>query len=599
MRDLAPFLEKIKERILLSDIIRADTSLTRKGKTFKGLCPFHKEKSPSFNVDDEKGTYHCFGCGVSGDAFNYLEAKKGFAFIESVEYLANQVGLSLPKNERKTNITKEKTDSDRSYEIMEKAALWMRDMLSRSIGQKARDYLEKRGITESSQSLFRLGYTPSSKTALYDAFKATYSIDELLKVGLILQNEQDKSIVDRFRGRLMFPIFDRRGRVIAFGGRALEDIQPKYLNSAETVLFSKSKILYAHHFAQKNVDAQKGYIVVEGYLDVISLHQNGINTAVAPLGTALTEDHAKLLWRHHTPPILCFDGDKAGYTAAIRSAKRLLPLVSEKQRLNFVFLPEEEDPDSFVRKDKQKLLNLLNTPSHLSEVLWKDLKEAHPFNTPEDQALFLKEVKDLIGQIASVDIKNAYKEYFDNQVLALKNSLKPKPSYTFKKNVPQSKNGLSLSKPQAQNKNFLILQKLLLATLIYHPYLIEQVFDKLTYVNFDESLKEVLEFLESYDGLLEKEAVIDALKLKGLDNEIRMLLDAKVLTKAPFIQKTEAEHVLLGWQEIYNRLEYSLSIQREVEQASTELKKEFDEERWKRIKELQTLRLKGPVNSNE
>ncbi|MBP9752447.1 MAG: DNA primase [Proteobacteria bacterium] len=595
MKDLSSFIEQIKDRILLSDIIRSDTPLIRKGKTFKGLCPFHKEKSPSFTVDDEKCHYHCFGCGQSGDVFNYLDAKKGLPFMEAVEHLANQVGLVIPRYDKKESVNNlEKKQTDRSFEIMEKAALWMTDMLSRSMGQKARDYLEKRGINQVSQSLFRLGYTPPSKTALYDAFKNTYSKEELIKVGLIIQNEDDHSIVDRFRGRLMFPIFDRRGKVIAFGGRALEDIQPKYLNSSETPLFSKSKVLYAHHLAQKNVDANKGYIVVEGYLDVISLHQNGINTAVAPLGTALTEDHAKLLWRHHTPPLLCFDGDKAGYNAAIRSGQKLLPHINEKQRLNFVFLPQGEDPDSLVQKDKELLLNLLKNPRHLSDILWNDLKDTHPFKTPEDQASFLKVIKNLISQIENNDVKNAYKEYFDNQFVTLKNELKPKREFSNQKYTKKTPNRLSLSKPMAQNNNFVILQKILLATLVHHPYLISRVFDKLTYVNFDDTLKDVLEFIEFYDGPLDKQAFLSNAKSKGLEVKILELLDNKLLNKAPFVQKMEEEYVLLGWQEIYNRLEYSLSIQKEVEQAATALKQEFDEKEWNRIKELQTLRLKGP-----
>lgn len=590
MKDLTPVLEAIQERVLLSDVIRSDVDLKRKGKTFLGCCPFHKEKSPSFSVDDEKNRYHCFGCGVSGNIFNYYQEKRGFTFIEAVEHLANQIGIQLPKNEKIIKTA----ETDRSYEILEKAALWMQKQLQLSTGEKARDYLEKRKISKESIVSFRLGYTPLLKDGLFKEFSREYTLQELIKVGLVILGEKDQKPIDRFRGRLMFPICDRKGRVIAFGGRALEDVQPKYLNSSETHLFSKSKILYAHHLSQKNVTSSIGYIVVEGYLDVIMLHQSGFNTAVAPLGTALTEEHAKLLWRHQITPMLCFDGDKAGYGAAIRAAHRMLPLITNTHTLKFTFLPEGEDPDSLIRKDKDFFIKTLQKPFSLSEVLWRQLEETHPFKTPEDQSLFKKAIKEIINQIANTDLKDAYRNFFEEKFIELKALHRKKP--VFQKREPQ-KNLLEikLKKPIGQNKDVLLLQKIILATLIVHPYLIQQISDQLTLINFDKTLIDAVDFILTCDELKDKVSVLSKAEEMRLSDLMYTIIDEKVLNKAPFVKKTDGEHILLGWQEIYNRLEYLVNLEREVLIATESLKRDFNEDEWKRIKELHSLKSKGLV----
>ncbi|CAO4842023.1 MAG: DNA primase [Holosporales bacterium] len=579
--DFAAFLDELQNRISLIDIIGLDTKLKRRGSDYVGCCPFHKEKSGSFYVYPDNH-YHCFGCGVHGNMFGYLEKKRGFTFMEAVEYLASQTGLTIPKARKKT----EDTVADRSFEILEKAAQWMEANLQKSFGEKARDYIAKRGIHPSTLRLFRLGYTPQQSSALWQDFKKEYTQEELLKVGLIFVNEQGK-VADRFRGRLMFPICDKRGRVIAFGGRILEDGQPKYLNSPDTPLFSKGKVLYAHHLAQKNVTNERGYLVVEGYMDVISLHQHGFKTAVAPLGTAFGEDHCALLWRHQKTPILCFDGDQAGNMAAIRAAHRSLPLITAEKRMDFIFLPKDEDPDSLMQKSPAAFDNLLKAPVSLSHVLWQDLTNRYGLKTPEEQAIFKKAIKDIGSKIQDPDLKQAFESHYLKKFNEL---VAPKiQKWTGRRSV--STNHPPIPKPSV--KDSILFQKILLATLIMNPYLIIKVAEKLTYIDFEESLQMICDHLMTCQDIPEKDIVLMSLRDHGVD--ISSVLHESVLKKAPFVN--DKENVEHGWNEIYDCLLQKTHLVKEMQESLDNLKKDFDEVSWNRIKELQSLKLRGQIEN--
>ena len=332
------FLDELRQRLSLVSVISRKVRLVRRGRESTGLCPFHNEKSPSFTVSDEKGFFHCFGCGAHGDVIGFLMRSEGLSFPESVERLAREAGLALP-----VSSPEERQRAERQSTLvtaMETAAAWYQEQLGASAGRGALDYLRRRGLAEGTIARFRLGYAPEGRTALRDALtRAGVSIELAQEAGLVGKGE-DGALFDRMRGRVIFPIADRRGRVIAFGGRILGEGQPKYLNSPETPLFHKGRTLYGLGQALRPAKDAGEVVVAEGYMDVIALSQAGFPQAVAPLGTALTEEQIAELWRLVPEPTLCFDGDTAGERAAARAADRALPLLKPGQSLRFAMLPE-------------------------------------------------------------------------------------------------------------------------------------------------------------------------------------------------------------------------------------------------------------------
>jgi len=347
MQNLTEFINYLKARIVLSEIISTHVKIMRRGRLKLGLCPFHSEKTPSFHIRDEQGTYHCFGCGAHGDVFSFLQAVEGVSFMEAVEKLASLNGMTVPAF--KDKMIEPNSGQDQIYQALEAATILFEKQLKLSKGFKAIQYLESRGILPETISQFRLGYAVSGNFLKENLSRDGFPEEILQRAGLIIKREEDGSTYDRFRDRIMFPIFDRKGRVIAFGGRILESGEPKYLNSPETSVFHKGQVLYAYSFMQRDLKKEQPILVAEGYLDVISLHQAGFKGAVAPLGTALTEEQILLLWRLRPEPVFCFDGDTAGQKAAIRAAERAMPLLKTGLSLRFALLPKGEDPDSLLR----------------------------------------------------------------------------------------------------------------------------------------------------------------------------------------------------------------------------------------------------------
>ena len=317
------FLDEIRARVPLEGVIGKRVRLVRRGRELIGLCPFHKEKTPSFTVNEEKGFFHCFGCGAHGDVIGFLMRDEGLPFPEAVERLAGDAGLALPARDPRAEAREKERHS--LYGVVEAAAAWFESELAGPRGAAARRYLDARGVDEETRAHFRIGFAPDSRTALRTKLEGD-GVPEamMLSAGLVIAPEDGGTPYDRFRGRIIFPICDRRGRVVAFGGRALGERQPKYLNSPETPLFAKGSLLYGQHLAAPAARKANRVIAVEGYMDVIALHQAGIAEAVAPLGTALTEQQLEALWRLAEDPVLCFDGDEAGARAAARAVERAL-----------------------------------------------------------------------------------------------------------------------------------------------------------------------------------------------------------------------------------------------------------------------------------
>lgn len=409
------FLEELKQRVRPSDVIGRHVKLKRQGREFAGLSPFTNEKSPSFFVNDEKGFYHCFSSGKHGDSISFLMEVEGLSFPEAVEKLAGLAGMEMPKAD--PDAERRAARNKKTVSWMEQAQIFFAKSLMREIGSEARAYLKGRGLTKTASDNFGMGFAPDSFNALRDELvQQGASVKMLVEAGLVIEPEdRTREPWDRFRNRIMFPIHDSRGRLVAFGGRAMEkDAKAKYLNSPETALFHKGKLLYNYPNARTALAAPKngarGLIVAEGYMDVIALSRAGFAHAVAPLGTALTEDQLDLLWRAGPEPILCFDGDKAGLRAAFRSIERALPLIKPGQSLRFALLPEGQDPDDLIRaKGASAMQAILDAALPLVDMLWRREFEAEPLNTPEQKAGLKDRLYSALREITHDGVREQYK----------------------------------------------------------------------------------------------------------------------------------------------------------------------------------------------
>src|SRR5690242_7603147 len=380
--NLSPqWLDELRARTTLSAVIAPTVKLQKAGREYKGCCPFHNEKTPSFTINDEKGFYHCFGCGAHGDAIRFLTDHRGMPFMDAVKELAGKAGMEVPAPDP---AAKERADGAATLtDVMDEVATDYSEQLNGLAGAEAREYLKRRDIDATVAQRFGIGLAPDSRTALKRALEKLGE-DKLIETGMLIKPEEGGDSYDRFRGRLMIPIRDARGRVIAFGGRILGPGEPKYLNSPDTPLFDKGRTLYNIDRASPACRAAKRLIVVEGYMDVIALDRAGISEVVAPNGTAVTEAQLERMWRLDPSPILCFDGDSAGKKAAIRAALRALPHLRPDRTLRFVELPPGQDPDDVVRSGGRDAVEaLLAKPEPLDARLWRHELEAEPLTTPE------------------------------------------------------------------------------------------------------------------------------------------------------------------------------------------------------------------------
>ncbi len=401
------FLEELRARLPLAGVIGRKVKLQRRGREYLGLCPFHNERTPSFTVNEEKGFYHCFGCGAHGDVVGFEMQAHHLSFPEAVERLAAEAGVTPPAQ---TPRERERAKRQASlYDACEAACAYFEQQLRSAAGRDALAYLRGRGLDEAIIARFRLGFAADGRDGLKAALKAAGLPEALLVEAGLLIRRDDGSTYDRFRGRVIFPISDRRGRIVAFGGRILGDGQPKYLNSPDTPLFHKGSLLYG--LAQARLPAAEAgtVIAVEGYMDVIALSRAGLANAVAPLGTALTEQQIEAMWRMAPEPILCLDGDAAGQRAAARAALRALPLLKPGQSLRFAMLPAPEDPDSLISaRGADAMRAVLDRAEPLFEVLWRMLVSAKPLDTPERRAAAEREFRDSVAVIAEPMVRKQY-----------------------------------------------------------------------------------------------------------------------------------------------------------------------------------------------
>ena len=438
------FLDEIRNRVPLSRVVgRKVVWDARKSNQAKGdlwaPCPFHQEKSASFHVDDRKGFYYCFGCHQKGDAVSFLRDSENLSFIEAVEVLAREAGLAMPaRDPQQAQIADHRSQL---AEVMEAAVAHYRLQLKTAAGTAARDYLEGRKLGEKTQNRFEIGFAPDQRQGVFQALRAKgIASDLIVEAGLCARPDDGGEPYDRFRGRIIYPIRDARGRCIGLGGRAMDPgARAKYLNSPETPLFDKGRSLYNHGPAREACARDQPLIVAEGYMDVIALVQAGFEGAVAPLGTAITEDQLRLLWRIHPEPLIMLDGDTAGVRAALRLVDLALPLLEAGQSLRFVMLPEGLDPDDLIRaQGAGAMREALESAEPMVNLLWRRETEGKVLDSPERKAALDKSLRATIRRIADPSIRAHYGDEVKRLRQSLFNPARPiRPGSTFAPRAPQ------------------------------------------------------------------------------------------------------------------------------------------------------------------
>ena len=594
------FLDDLRDRVGLADVVGRRTRLTKKGREHSGLCPFHKEKTPSFTVNEEKGFYHCFGCGAHGSAFDFVMETEGLNFREAVDKLAGEAGMQVPQD---TPEERQRAEIKKTlYDVVEAATRFFESQLSQPQGAEALAYLRGRGLSDATLKKFRLGYAPDRNGTMSAALGPLGMTDQqLVDAGLIVKRD-DGSTYDRFRGRVIFPILDRRGRAVAFGGRIMDSNAKaaKYLNSPETDLFHKGSLLYAMNMAQVAARAGQPLVVTEGYMDVIVINQAGFEGAVAPLGTALTELQIAELWKITPEAVLCFDGDNAGARAATRAAERALPMLKAGVGLRFATLPQGEDPDSLVQaKGVKAFQEILDAAKPLSQVLWDLEVAAGPTDTPEGRAALQKRLDDHVRRIEDATVRSHFQSTFKDRVWNLGREAsggskpwKGKGGRSFKPQRAQVFEGQA--KQHAVKSATLDMlsarEEILLATLISHPDLFDQVGERLGSLAFstaklDNLRQEALKTLAG-DPVLDSEAFQRHLRESGYSEILGQLLSPRVFEHA-FFARPDKEHetALAGWNETYG-MYCGRDLQAELLEAQRRLAVDMTQEAFDRFRAL-------------
>jgi DNA primase len=554
----AAFLDELRIRTPLAAIVGRKVRLARSGRQWKGCCPFHGEKTPSFYVYED-GHYHCFGCGAHGDAIGFVMQAEGASFMEAVERLAAEAGLEVPKP------SPEAAEAERQRlglgAVLEAAQASYQRRLFLPEGRHALAYLrERRGLTEATIRRFGLGWTGEGRGALAaDLGRDGVTPEQLVDAGLMRRDDETGRTFELFFNRVMFPIGDRRGRVISFGGRILGDGQPKYLNGPETALFSKRRTLYGLDLAREAVRGGAPLVVVEGYMDVIALAQAGIGGAVAPLGTALTEQQLAELWRLSPTPVLCFDGDAAGSRAAARAAELALPLLAPDRTLRLARLPGGEDPDTLVRRQgPEAARTLLEGATPLADALYDLLREASGDATPEQRAAFLTRLDAATRLIPDRALASEYRDVLRGRFYAARRQ--NRPSRVPGRSSPASR-PVPRPRPAADLVNTERL-RILTAILLRHPMLLRDVDHAYAGLDLPRPLAVLREALTAWAEaaeILDSPALMSHLTLSGLQAEVdQVLATAPVPLPACASSAAMPAEAEAGWWHIFG----FLSVQR-------------------------------------
>lgn len=600
----ARFLDELRARLPLSSFINQHVPLQRAGREWRACCPFHKEKSPSFYVNDLKGFYHCFGCGAHGDVIGFAMQHLRWDFPETVENLARLAGLPVPARTQETRA--EQDSRNRLYSLCDAAAAFFSRQLFLAAGKSALTYLQQRALTEETIAAWRLGYAPDDSKALINALQEQgYRLEEMLQVGLVRRSERNAAdAYSFFRGRVMFPVTDSRDRVVAFGARLLAGDGPKYINSPEHALFKKGELLFGAAHARR-LDEQQPLVLAEGYMDVIAMQQAGF-AGVAPLGTALTEMQLAALWRHaasrtNSTPILSFDGDSAGIRAAARALHLALPHLSADRTLDFLFLPQGEDPDSLIRKRGGAAFGqALQQTLPLFEVLWQQAVAGKAINSPEDKAALEKALAQAVAPLKDPHLKKHYEREIKNRLWQLFNprhkgfATSGPNSHNQHTKRPETGGGAILPLARAGTLDpWYLRANVVLATLINYPELLAEAEDWLLETAIAKDSVQELIRKNLLQALLDLGASLDA---EGLNRYLQQRCGSaavsSILSEAtykhagfarPDRSLTEAR---LGWLDLQQT--YILNRMRDDMQAvGRDLADTFDETSLTRMLSLQ------------
>ncbi|WP_305987203.1 DNA primase [Roseibium sp. MMSF_3544] len=550
MRFEPRLLDEIRTRLTLSDIVARrvtwDRRKTQPGKgDYWACCPFHQENTPSFHVDDRRNRYKCFGCGASGDHFTFLCETEGLSFPESVERLAEQAGVALPAPDPQAAKREKKRAG--LADICEMAAQFFQTEYSGPRGAGAREYTAKRGLAPETLREFRFGFAPDSRNALKSYLEAR-EIPEaaMVEAGLVIKPDDGRPGYDRFRGRLMIPIQDDRGRVVAFGGRTLlPDGQPKYLNSPETPLFHKGVMLFNAHRAREPAFKAGEAVVVEGYLDAIALWQAGIRHVVASLGTAFTEDQVVRLWKFAPEPVICFDGDVAGVSAAHRAIDRIFPVLKSGYSFQFCFLPDGMDPDDLVKlRGLDGFRQEVGKAQALFDAVWEREISVSRIDTPERKAALEKRFDDLIATIRDERVRRRYQ-------LDLKFKLsnlffeQARHSRRDGKKQADASAGLGIARERVAASNDFGTERLVLGLCMRYPHLLDRNFERLTGLPFtNEQHMQLRDVLCRIVDDLEATPVADL--TRSFDEPMRDIMDEMMMETIGLQEQGRAEFSALN-----------------------------------------------------
>jgi DNA primase len=624
MRFPPGLLDEIRARIPVSHVVGRRVKLKRQGREYAGLSPFKNEKTPSFTVNDQKGFYHCFASGEHGDIFKFLMKTDGLSFPEAVEQLAREAGVEMPKPAPQEEAREALSVALRR--ITEESCVFFEKCLASSEGREARAYLERRGLSEAVIRQFRLGYAPQGRNRLKDHLAArNFRAEDMTASGMLIHGDDIPVSYDRFRHRLMFPITDMRGEVIAFGGRALAvEQQPKYLNSPETPLFHKGSVLFNAATARKAAHDTRAIIVAEGYMDVIAFARAGFANAVAPLGTALTPDQLSLLWRMADEPLLCFDGDAAGVKAAYRAVEMALPHLKPGKSLAFVFLPEGLDPDDLLReRGSDAVAEALKVTRPLVDVLWKKELANGEWTTPERRAQFEQRLSELTETIADKTVRQYYAQEIRRRLREQFNGytpqMRPAGGSLSRDRLPdRGKNRLhaggftgakrmSLQSYASEGLTASLAQSplvrsegaasslphreiLIVLTLINHPWLLDEYVEEVATIPLQATVLQRLR-----DGILAAYSDQNPLDNDGLRHQLKKLGYSGLLTQIEHAithnsdwntqPDASKDDVLIGWRHRL-ALHRKSELKRELESAEQAFAIDPSEENYFRIQDL-------------
>jgi len=469
------FMDELRRRVSLSSVIGKRVKLISRGNRMIGLCPFHQEKTPSFHVRDEDGYYHCFGCGVSGDAISFLREQESMSFIDAIHHLAEMAGMTVPEQQKLSPEEREQRNS--MAQMLEDAARFFEQALHKDIAIHAKSYLEKRQVSLASQTRYRIGYAPASGLLPF-LEELGYKPEDIIAAGLVRRSTRDQSLYDNFRNRLMFPIRNPRGEVIAFGGRALgEDQEPKYLNSADSPMFHKKLVLYGLKEARERIKDGLPVIVSEGYMDAIAIDQYQVAGAVAPLGTALTEEQMMLIWKSTDAPYLCFDGDAAGQRAAARTLLRLLPILEPGKTVRVMRLPKGKDPDDLLKAGGgDALRQIMEASDSFADSLWHTTSMDFDLSKAEQKAKFWQVMRDHIRQINNPAMRDSLGDDIRARISAMRGQ-----------SQPNLNGGKIIGKRHAQSTENL-RPSIIMAILLHQPELIHDVHEDLVRLDIKDRL---------------------------------------------------------------------------------------------------------------